>query len=91
MSKKNTKVKRIFALLMAVLIAVTYVPNPLYAYAEDYLDDDQVTAPSDEYVEETPQDEETIDPSLISGENIDAAEVPADDAAANENADHTEE
>ncbi|MBQ1430955.1 MAG: hypothetical protein IIZ05_04980, partial [Firmicutes bacterium] len=60
MSKKNTKVKRIFALLMAVLIAVTYVPNPLYAYAEDYLDDDQVTAPSDEYVEETPQDGKTI-------------------------------
>ncbi len=61
MSKKNTKAKRIFALLMAVLIAVTYMPNPLYAYAEDYLDDDQVTAPSDEYVEETPQDEEAIE------------------------------
>ncbi|MBR2749263.1 MAG: InlB B-repeat-containing protein, partial [Firmicutes bacterium] len=73
MSKKNTKVKRIFALLMAVLIAVTYMPNPLYAYAEDYMDDDQVTAPSDEYVEETPQDGRTI---KLDGD----LEVPSDSA-----------
>ena len=50
--------------------------------------DEEIISASDG---DEPQDEETIDPSLISGENIDAAEVPADDAAADENADHTEE
>ena len=90
MSKKNTKVKRIFALLMAVLIAVTYVPNPLYAYAEDYLDDDQVTAPSDEYVEETPQDAKTItlDGDLaIRDDSVRKALIETEAVAAAEDAD----
>jgi hypothetical protein len=95
MSKKNTKAKRIFALLMAVLIAVTYMPTSLYAYAEDYVTEDQVAEePTEEVAGDAARDSEqtdlvgAVDPGAPDSElvklpaeepTVDASDAAADD------------